>query len=277
MFGNWMEGNRALDKPCSLHCTSCRCGWLCPILCCFLPPSAQGAQFVLNWSAWTSAWMDKRVALGRRNSSGIKASARVLISSPQLPKAQLNPLPLHFLWSDGGFRCAKSVVFLFSRAFIVFVLLKCSAKWIRTPLMSSLGTNLISCEKCLSDPCGLVPCSHATAVLQQTWTLLPELQQMPAAAGSVESGFLHVMQPPWPSSCIVHLSKPLKCLSYTSGGELVCKSKEEKKSYFYKEMTELPAILDPKQCNWEKLLNHERNKQSVIFSVCFLPISNLYV
>lgn len=143
--------------------------------------------------------------------------------------------------------------------------------------MSSLGANLIGCEKCFSGPCSLVPCSRATAVLRQTWILLPEQLQMPAAAGSVESGFLHAVYPPWPSFYTVHLAKSLKCLSYTSSGELGFKSKEERESYFWEEMTELPAILDPKQCNWEKQLNHERKRQSVIFSVCFLPISNLYV
>lgn len=90
----------------------------------------------------------------------IKASARVLVSSPQLSEAQLNPLPLHFLWSDEGFRCAKSVMFLFSGAYVVFVLLKCGEKWIRTPLMSSLGANLIGWEVSLRPvwPCALLSC-----------------------------------------------------------------------------------------------------------------------
>lgn len=100
----------------------------------------------------------------------IKASARVLVSSPQLPKAQLYLPPLHFLWSDGGFRCTRSVIFLFSRAYVVFILLKCSAKWIRSPLMRSLPMQPCALHSCHCCPAAdMDPTARAAANASSCW------------------------------------------------------------------------------------------------------------
>lgn len=168
-------------------------------------------------------------------------------------------------------RTVSFFIWTLGRAYIVFLLFKCNVKWSRhlwkvvcMQISKAAWCAILHAQAACVQPlhCGLSGtgsgfCFWALA----QWSICWECQRAAVNAaswGPSGSGFLYPLQTARAWSCILSLAKSLGCSSCSWDGEAGPKIREERETHLCEEITELPVLLDPKQCYWPKLLNHTR-------------------